>query len=64
MNPRMWKLVWRTGRAETFWGTVTIEGSFVRLVHYTGGVAGMPRPDRERVVRAEELREWRSDSPG
>jgi len=59
--PQMWSLEWDDGRKERFWGTITLEGSFVRLVHYTGGVAGMPRPDREQVVRAEKLRGWETD---
>jgi hypothetical protein len=61
MNPKMWMLVWASGREERFWGTITVEGPFIRLVHYTGGVAGFPRPSSERVVRIEALRGWSSD---
>jgi hypothetical protein len=61
----MWMLVWQeadgTRREKRHWGTVAVEGQMVRLVHYSGGVAGLPHPMSERVVPLARLAEWRSD---
>ena len=65
MSAAMWIIVWLnddgTTRDERFWGTIEVEGQMVHLTHYSGGVAGFPRPMEERFVPLARIKEWRSD---
>lgn len=64
MNPQMWLITWieRPDRPERFWGTIkVVEGGFVELTHYSGGVSGLPYPMDTRVVPKERIVEWRTD---